>query len=222
MSDALQATIGSLGDRAVLLTLHGDREGCNRGIVRLSAILSAECREESPRTIVDVVPALVSLAVFFDPRLVSARTIERRLLALADGLTDPGPDSAARLHVIPAWYDGPDLAEVARLVRLDPDEIVRRHTDREYRVRFLGFAPGFAYLGPLPPSLVVPRRSEPRRRVPAGSVAIAGDQTAVYPLDTPGGWQLIGRTTLRPFDPSRSPPSQFAAGDRVRFVRVAS
>ncbi|HET8623909.1 MAG TPA: carboxyltransferase domain-containing protein, partial [Gemmatimonadales bacterium] len=101
-------------------------------------------------------------------------------------------------------------------------DVARRHAAREYRVRFLGFAPGFAYLGPLDPALVVPRRSEPRRRIPAGSVAIAGDQTAIYPLDTPGGWHLIGHTDLRPFDLSQAEPIRFATGDRVRFEPVVS
>ncbi len=222
MIEELRATVGPLGDQAALLTLDGDRERCNRRIARLTGALLSECRGETPPTILDVVPAMVSLAVFFDPRLVSSGAVERRLLAIAEGTPDTAVEEApTRAHVVPVWYDGPDLAEVAARTGLDPEEVIRRHTEREYRVRFLGFAPGFAYLGPLHSSLMVPRRAEPRRRVPAGSVAVAGDQTAIYPLDTPGGWHVIGRAAVRPFDPSRSPPSLFAAGDRVRFTRAA-
>lgn len=215
--------VGPLGDRATLLTLEGDREECNRRIARLTAMLLAESRGESPRAIVDVAPAMVSVAAFFDPQVITAREVERRLLALADRVADGGaPDTPGRLHVVPVTYDGIDLAAVAARLGLEPDDVVRRHAGREYRVRFLGFAPGFAYLGPLDPSLIVARRTDPRRRVAAGSVAIAGDQTAIYPLDTPGGWQILGRTGVRPFDPSRSPPSLFAVGDRVRFEAVTA
>ena len=221
MNHSPRASVGPLGDQAMLLSLEGDRELCNLTVIRLAGALLAEAETESPRTIVDVVPALTSLAVFFDPRAVTAPAVERRLSQLAESINELAQTEAGgRLHLIPVRYDGPDLADVARLTRLDPEEVIRRHTGREYRVRFLGFAPGFAYLGPLDPSLVVPRRSEPRRRVLAGSVAIAGDQTAVYPLDTPGGWQLIGRSDFRPFDPERSPPSRFETGDRVRFEAV--
>ena len=96
-------------------------------------------------------------------------------------------------------------------------ESFRRHSERTYRVLFLGFVPGFGYLGPLDPALALPRRAEPRRRVPAGSVAIAGEQTAVYPVETPGGWHLIGRTDAVLFDPDREVPNLLAPGDRVRF-----
>jgi KipI family sensor histidine kinase inhibitor len=218
----LRARVGPLGDQAVLLTLDGDRERCNLAIVGIAAALLADTRTAGPRSIVDVVPALTSLAVFYDRTAVSADAVARRLTLLADRANEFGQLAhQGQLHVVAVHYDGPDLAEVARLTGLDPPEIARRHAAREYRVRFLGFAPGFAYLGPLDPSLVVPRRSDPRRRILAGSVAIAGDQTAVYPLDTPGGWHLIGRTDARPFDPSQSPPSRFAIGDRVRFQPTA-
>ncbi|MGH7630067.1 MAG: 5-oxoprolinase subunit PxpB [Gemmatimonadales bacterium] len=223
MTGGMRASVGPLGDQAVLLTLDGDRERCNRRIARLTAALLAESGTERSRAIIDVVPAMVSLAVFFDPRLVAPDVVERRLLACAERVEDAAAEDAPlRVHVVPVRYDGPDLAEVAERLGLLPDELVQRHVGREYRVRFLGFTPGFAYLGPLDPSLVLPRRADPRRRVPAGSVGVAGDQTAIYPLETPGGWHLIGRTELRPFDPSRFPPSLFVAGDRVRFARATS
>lgn len=218
MSGRIRATVGPLGDRAAVLTLDGDRDRCNRRIAQLTEALLAECGTETPRAILDVVPAMASLAVFFDPRVASLEAVEGRLLALADRVPhDADEATQRRLHVIPVWYDGPDLHDVAERVGVEPDEVIRRHANREYRVRFLGFAPGFAYLGPLDPSLVLARRADPRPRVPAGSVAVAGDQTAIYPLDTPGGWHLIGRTDVHVFDPARDPPSLLAPGDRVRF-----
>ena len=124
----------------------------------------------------------------------------------------------ARLVEIPTTYDGPDLAEVARRSRLSIDELIALHAGREYQAYFLGFLPGFAYCGRLDARIEAPRLERPRERVPAGSVAIADGQTAVYPLDSPGGWRLIGRTALVMFDPAREPAAFISAGDRVRFV----
>ena len=129
-------------------------------------------------------------------------------------------DAAAlepRTVVVPVRYDGPDLAEVAELTGLAEDEVVRRHSGALYTVAFTGFAPGFGYLTGLDPALRVPRRDAPRTRVPAGSVAIAGEYAGVYPRATPGGWRLLGRTDVVLFDPDRDPPGLFGPGDRVRF-----
>jgi KipI family sensor histidine kinase inhibitor len=214
--------VSRLGDQAVLLVLEGDPDQCNRRIARLATTLLEQRRAGGWGGVVDVVPAMVSLAVFYDGR-GSPEEIERGLLQLAGQHPDlPADDAPGSVHLVPVVYDGPDLLEVASRLQVRPAELVRRHAAAEYRVRFLGFAPGFAYLGPLDSSLVVARRPDPRRRVPAGSVAVAGDQTAIYPLDTPGGWHIIGRTTVRPFDLSRSPPNLFAPGDRVRFEPVTA
>jgi KipI family sensor histidine kinase inhibitor len=220
MSDE-PAVVGQLGDRAVLLTLRGDRERCNRRIARIAEMLRSTPNGEPTGRLLDVVPAMVSLAVFYDPVVASPAELERRLLALAAQVRDDA-EPTGRVHVVPVIYDGPDLESASALLRLEPAELIRRHSGREYRVRFLGFAPGFGYLGPLDPRLTLPRLASPRHKVPAGSVAIAGDQTAVYPLETPGGWHLLGRTEIRLFDPSRSPASLFAAGDQVRFEPVAT
>jgi inhibitor of KinA len=114
-------------------------------------------------------------------------------------------------------YDGPDLQEVAAELKLSVDEIIRLHTEPIYRCFMIGFVPGWAYLGPLPEKLRLPRRRVPRTHVPAGSVAMAGAQTGVYPLPTPGGWHLLGRTSVKFFLPNSDPPTLLRTGDRVRF-----
>ncbi|RKP58548.1 5-oxoprolinase subunit PxpB [Pararobbsia silviterrae] len=130
-------------------------------------------------------------------------------------------DAPGRLIELPVHYggvDGPDIEAVARHAGLSVEALIERHAQTEYTVYFLGFQPGFAYLGGLDPALAAPRRKEPRVRVPAGSVGIGGAQTGVYPTASPGGWQLIGRTPATLFDAERDPPSLLAPGDRVRFV----
>lgn len=151
----------------------------------------------------------------------------RTVLVVGDvdpaALPDPGeePDEPeGALHEIPVAYDGPDIAEVAVLARIDADEVVARHCAPIYTVAFLGFVPGFPYLVGGDPTLEVPRRSDPRVRVPAGSVAIAGPYSGIYPRESPGGWRLIGRTEVEPFDAERRPPALLAPGDRVRFVAL--
>jgi KipI family sensor histidine kinase inhibitor len=170
----------------------------------------------------EIVPGYAALTVCFDPAAADPDRLRDFLAETAQQLegADSGPAPTGGLHRLPVRYDGPDLAWVAQHTGLDPAEVARRHAAREYRVFLLGFAPGFAYLGELDPTLVVPRRPSPRTRVPPGSVAIAGAQTAVYPLATPGGWQLIGSTAVRMFDPDRDPPALLRPGDRVRFEPV--
>jgi KipI family sensor histidine kinase inhibitor len=169
--------------------------------------------------LVNLHPAYESILVDFDPLRTDAAVIERAIcesLLAAAGDAEPPP----RLVEIPVHYDGCDLEDVARLTGLAPWEVVRRHSSAEYSVRFLGFSPGFPYLSGLPPDLAVPRLTAPRKRVPAGSVAIGGAQTGVYPVASPGGWRIIGRTSLALFDPGMDPPALLAMGDRVRFVEV--
>jgi inhibitor of KinA len=130
-----------------------------------------------------------------------------------------------RLVEIPVCYGGefgPDLKDVAELHGMPPDRVIALHGSRPYIVYFLGFVPGFAYLGELPEELVTPRLSTPRRSVPAGSVGIAGTQTGVYPISTPGGWRLLGRTPLAMFQSARAQMSMLSIGDRVRFVSISS
>lgn len=164
--------------------------------------------------VVEVVPGYRTLLVTTDSAASVAAV--REALPLLD--LPPVAALPGRLVEVPVVYDGEDLAAVAAATGLSSDEVVRRHAAPDYLVAFLGFAPGFPYLVGLDPSLHVPRRSSPRVRVPAGSVGLAGPQTGIYPVASPGGWQLIGRTDVVLFDADRSPPALLAAGDRLRFV----
>lgn len=167
--------------------------------------------------VVDCQPAYCSLLLLFaDPR--QGAKLRQRLQQLTTG--EEAGRSRGRLHHIPVCYGGiygPDLPAVARQLQLSEEEIVRMHTATEYRVYMLGFLPGFPYLGLLPPGLEIGRRSEPRLRVPAGSVGLAGRQTGIYPAASPGGWQLIGRTPLLLLHGGAEGGFRFQAGDRVRF-----
>jgi len=172
----------------------------------------------------DVVPALASLAVHVSPEYADVVDVERLLtehLARPTAASDvEGP--VIDIAVSYGGADGPDLAAVADALQLDCDEVVRRHCAVTYRVFMLGFLPGFPYLGPVDPSIQVPRLAVPRTRVAAGSVGLAGSQTGIYPRESPGGWQIIGRTSEVLFDATRTPPARLAPGDRVRFVPRAA
>jgi len=174
------------------------------------------------------VPAASSVLVHLDATGASTgldRAIEvvRGIVAGFDATAAGWPPGASTLEV-PVRYggaDGPDLDAVAELSGLSRPAVVELHAATAYRVLFLGFAPGFGYLGPLPASLNVARRASPRIRVPAGSVAIAGPHTAIYPVESPGGWQVLGRTSATMWDPRRSPPALLEPGMVVRFVPEA-
>ena len=167
----------------------------------------------------EIVPGMNNLTLVFDPEVTSLARLQRRLTELWHQGEEL--DYQPREREIPVHYGGewgPDLEEAARHCGLTPAELVARHSGGDYRVYFLGFQPGFAYLGGLAAGLAVPRRKEPRLKVPAGSVGIGGAQTGIYPAASPGGWQLIGRTDLALFDPARDEPSYLLPGDKVRFV----
>jgi KipI family sensor histidine kinase inhibitor len=168
----------------------------------------------------EAVPTYRSLLVLFDPFLAQPEDVAGHVLELACDLSDEQP-APAPLKEVPTLYDGEDLDAVAKHAGLTRAEVVAIHSASEYRVYMLGFSPGFAYMGLVPKTIETRRRATPRTRVPPGSVAIAGRQTAVYPSATPGGWNLIGRSSLRWFDARSSPPTFFLPGDRVRFVSVS-
>jgi KipI family sensor histidine kinase inhibitor len=218
--------VSAFGDEAVLVSL-GDRidRAINRRVRRVAAALAEERARGLP--IGAPVVAYASLLVPFDLGALSADEVR---IAVSDVVArvdkepaDAAPEPIGRLVEIPTRYgaaDGEDLDDVATQVGLSPAAVVEVHASTEYEVYMLGFAPGFAYLGIVPEAIAVPRRSTPRSRVPAGSVAIAERQTAVYPAVTPGGWNLIGRTDLTLWDVDRDPPALLAPGDRVRFVPI--
>lgn len=167
------------------------------------------------RDVRQAIAGYASVTVHYDPDQVSHYALTaaiRRLASKRPPMAEPG-----RLHRIPVVYDGPDMEAVAALLGLAVGKIVELHTRPIYRVFLVGFVPGWGYLGPLPEELELPRRQVPRTKVPAGSVAIAGRQTGIYPLATPGGWHLIGRTSVKLFLPDSDPPCLFRAGDRVKF-----
>lgn len=168
--------------------------------------------------VVELVPAALTLMLHLD----NART-DPDAVAVAVRETAPHPDGAppARRRLeVPVTYDGADLAEVGRLTGLGEQGVVEAHTSREWTVAFCGFAPGFGYLVASDDRLHVPRRDEPRTRVPPGAVALAGEFSGVYPRESPGGWQLIGRTSLATWDLESDPPALLAPGTRVRFVET--
>ena len=168
-------------------------------------------------------PAYRSLLIKFDPLKLPHAELKEILpsyIARMEKVALPEP----RLVEIPVCYGceyGPDLKDVAELHELTEDAAIELHSSTDYIVYFLGFAPGFAYLGELPKALVTPRLATPRRSVPAGSVGIAGSQTGVYPIATPGGWRLLGRTPLKMFQPDRAEMSLLTIGDRVRFLPIS-
>jgi len=171
--------------------------------------------------IVETLPTFRSLMVFYDPLTATRAALEPQVLALAAGTGERA--AAGKLWRLPVCYDGefaPDLSEVAQRTRMSVEQVVALHAGATYFAYVLGFMPGFAYLGGLPAELDLPRRKEPRVRVPPNSVAIAGEMTAIYPWESPGGWHLIGRTPIALFDLRREQPILWGAGDEVQFTRV--
>ncbi len=172
----------------------------------------------------DVIVTYRAVAVCFDPLGTDPDRLARDVVALVDRVPAE-TDSTGPIVEIPVCYGGalgPDLEDVAVFAGCSPDEVVRVHAGAVYRVYMLGFVPGFSYLASVEPRIAMPRRTTPRVRVPAGSVGIAGHQTGIYPSDAPGGWRLIGHTTMRPFDLTRRDPFLLRPGDRVRFVPVSA
>ena len=200
----------------MLRAFDGDLASANA----MAHALATEVHETSAPEIEDVVPGARSVLVRIRP---GAEPSTALLAALA---SSPEPRRADERPIVEIAVryggdDGPDLSDVARSTVLDEGEVVRRHAEQTYTVGFIGFSPGFAYLLGLPAELATPRLETPRTRIPAGSVAIGGAYTGVYPRATPGGWRLIGRTDADLFDPTRDPPALLAPGDRVRFAAIS-
>ena len=213
----LSVSLFPVGDSGVLAVF---RQEISEEVSAQVFALDAAVRAAGLPGLGETVPAFASLLIRYDPLQTDYDCVAQAVSSLAEGLA-PASAGAGRLVTIPVCYGGafgPDLALVARHAGLAPQEVVRRHTAPAYRIYMVGFLPGFPYLGGLDPALFTPRLQNPRTSIPAGSVGIGGEQTGVYPVASPGGWQLIGRTPLRLFDPDR--PPLYAAGDRIRFVSI--
>jgi KipI family sensor histidine kinase inhibitor len=206
-----------VGDAALTVELGGEIDPEVNARVRA---LDRALRERPFPGYLECVPTYRSLLVLYDKRLASFSDLRATLLARLV-TAEAAPAAVGTTHVVPTVYDGPDLEAVACAARLGREALIALHASREYTAFMLGFAPGFAYLGALDERLATERLATPRVRVPAGAVAIAGRQTAIYPGGTAGGWNLIGRTSLRLFDPESDPPALLAPGDLVRFEPVS-
>lgn len=204
-------SIRRAGDRALLLVLHdpGDVE-----------LLDHVLRNDPPVGMCDLVPAAETI-LLTTQQGVRLAAVERAVRArLSDAISHQVAEPDRQVVEVGVHYDGPDLAEVARVLTMTPAEVVAVHTSRLWRCRFVGFTAGFGYLRPDEPTLVVPRRDSPRTRVPAGAVALADGYSAVYPRTSPGGWQLIGTTTTAMWDLDRDRPALLTPGVAVRFVQL--
>ncbi|WP_044875423.1 allophanate hydrolase subunit 1 [Pseudomonas sp. LFM046] len=179
-------------------------------------------RETFGTALVDLVPSYTTLLLHYDLEQLDPRQARERVTAALSGLS-PESRATGRTHVIPTWYDpsvGPDLEPLAQRKHMSMAELVGRHSQREYQVFALGFTPGFAFMGLVEDALTAPRLTTPRKRIAPGSVGIAERQTAVYPVESPGGWNLLGRTPVRLFDLDLPGYSLLQAGDRVRFEPI--
>ena len=180
-------------------------------------------REQEIKGVTDMIPAFVSLLVCYDPLVISGKALRARLETVLQEKTE-ARETARRVFEIPVCYGGeygPDLAAIAIHAGLTEREVVDIHTSRDYLVYMLGFLPGFCYLGGLDERIHTPRLETPRLKIPAGSVGIGGSQTGIYPLESPGGWQLMGKTPVKTYDPDREVPILLQAGDYIRFVEIS-
>jgi inhibitor of KinA len=205
-------------DSAVIVEF-GD--GIDRAVSDQVLGLAARLRASEIAGVIEVVPTFRSFMVHYDPLRTSARELIGAIERVS--ISEAAPDRKRHLWRVPVCYErdfAPDLESVAQETRLTPDEVIALHTGTRYHVYMIGFVPGFPYMGDLAEALVLPRRADPRVRVPPGSVAIATTLTAIYPLESPGGWHLIGTTPIRLFDVHASQPALFAPGDAVEFEPI--
>lgn len=191
--------------------------------VNARAIRIARAIEVSRVPATDVVIGYRTVMIYVDPLDGRSSDIEAELRGILASTVEGGVDEGPLMEV-PVCYGGafgPDLEDVARFARCSPEDVIATHLAREYRVYVVGFVPGWAYMAAVDERIAAPRRSSPRVKVPAGSLGVAASQTGIYPAETPGGWNLIGRCPTRPYDPDRAEPFLFHPGDRVRFRRIS-
>jgi len=211
--------IAAAGDAALLVEFP---PRIDPAVNERAARLSQTIRRRWGAVLQDVVVGYCTTTVYFDPLRIDVRWLEGEIRAAADFASDDQPQDGPVIE-IPVCYDdemSPDLGDVAAFGGCSTEEVIALHLARTYRVYMVGFVPGFAYLAEVEPRIAAPRRATPRTTVPAGAVAIAGGQTGVYPAVTPGGWNIIGRTPVKPYDPSRAEPFLMHPGDRVHFTRI--
>ncbi len=209
------------GDSALIIKAGDDISIETNGIVRK---LMARLEPEKIKGIIDFIPAYNELMVCYDPAVIGYKTLLDTVALLADDIETVELKESGIIHV-PVLYGGEygeDISEVATLHNLSKEDVIHIHSSPNYLVYMLGFTPGFCYLGGMDEKISTPRKQKPRKKIPAGAVGIAGHQTGIYPIESPGGWQLIGRTPLRLFDPGRTPEFLFQAGDHIKFYPIAT
>jgi inhibitor of KinA len=210
----------SMGDRGLLVEF-GDEisREINEKVRRMALVVHDDIREG----IVEVVPTYRSLLITYNPLLLPVEDLKKRLKRIEEGLQQ-APLPEPKLTRIPAVYGGhygPDLEEVARYHQISPEKVIQLHCSKPYLIYMIGFMPGYPYMGELPEELVTPRLKTPRLVVPKGSVAIAQRQTGIYSMESPGGWQILGRTPVELFDPGRDPPALLKMGDLIQFYEIS-
>jgi len=208
------------GDRGLLVELG---EGIDPEVNRRVRALFMALEQDSPSWLVEAVPTYRSLLILYDPAQAHPDQIRRHMLELRrrEAEIEIPPPEVVEIPVCYGGELGPDLEYVAECHGLSPEEVVSLHSRPDYQIYMLGFTPGFPFLGGLPEELHTPRRESPRSAVPAGSVGIANAQTGIYPVTSPGGWQIVGRTPLNIFDPRRENPFLLKAGDLLRFRPIS-
>jgi inhibitor of KinA len=224
----MEMTMHPLGDQALLIDF-GDSidENTNYKVRKVANHLD----QEKPDWMIEYIPAFTTVTVFYDPFYIATQMakenqlpydwVQEEISHLLSELKEHNQNG--RTVDIPVCYGGelgPDLPYVAEQNNMTEEEVIATHMQGHYIVYMIGFAPGFPYIGGMDKKIATPRRNDPRLTIPAGSVGIAGEQTGVYPIETPGGWQLIGRTPLKLFNPENETPSLLQAGDRIRFTRI--
>ncbi|MFP7476902.1 5-oxoprolinase subunit PxpB [Terribacillus saccharophilus] len=217
----MKLTYHPLGDTGIQLVFGQTiSEETNRKIRLFAELLKAEKIEG----IIEWVPAYTTLSIFYRPDKIRYRALLERLERLYENIQGGVAEAASLVYEIPTYYGGetgPDLNFVADHNGLSVDDVIRIHTSRDYLIYMMGFVPGFPYLGGMSEEIATPRRSDPRPKIAAGSVGIAGSQTGVYPLETPGGWQLIGQTPVKLYDPESKQPILLTSGSYLRFVPIS-
>ena len=212
------------GDTGLVVMFEQEISRKTGTLVRSLSLLLEE-KKKSIKGIIEIVPTFCTVMVYYDPLLLSARKLTRIINEAVSRSSDEVVNGKSKCYEIPVCYEdsfAPDMKNVELHTGLSGQEIIRRHTEPNYMIYMLGFLPGFAYLGGLDGKLETPRLDSPRTKIPAGAVGIGGNQTGIYPLDSPGGWQLIGKTPIKPYDPGREKPVLYEAGEFIHFRAVSS